>query len=321
MQQRKRERWTEDEVIALPSGEHDYFDRKAAGTLADRAALGKALSALANSGGGHLIIGVSDDGGIEGVDPFKGGTRTREWLEQVAGATVQPELTDFRVHEVEPAAPRSLIPSGKVVLVVDVADSPTAPHQEVTRKIYFYRQAGHSVAAPHFYLEAVRNRIVGPLLTGSLKRLAVRRMYPHDSGLFVECRLVIKVTNSGNTAAYRWTVLVEGLEGPGADTGDVVLDWSRFPKPPRALGGISLDDTILPSLARDFDRHVIGFTIRPEGDANRFATEVHRVLPPGLALTYRVVSEFSAGEVVRTRFQDLDLTSVIAELQGCPLSD
>ena len=54
----KREQWTEDEVAALPSGEHDYFDRKA-GALFDSAdrnnlldVLAKAGSAFANSGGG-----------------------------------------------------------------------------------------------------------------------------------------------------------------------------------------------------------------------------------------------------------------------------
>ena len=68
----KREQWTEDEVAALPSGEHDYFDRKAGALLdADRNnlldVLAKEGSAFANSGGGHLILGVADDGNFDGV--------------------------------------------------------------------------------------------------------------------------------------------------------------------------------------------------------------------------------------------------------------
>ena len=31
----KKERWTEEEVAALPTGEHDYFDRKSGGLLTD----------------------------------------------------------------------------------------------------------------------------------------------------------------------------------------------------------------------------------------------------------------------------------------------
>jgi hypothetical protein len=32
----KRERWTEEQVIELPSGEHDYFDRKSGALLTDK---------------------------------------------------------------------------------------------------------------------------------------------------------------------------------------------------------------------------------------------------------------------------------------------
>ena len=59
----KQERWTEEEVNGLPAGEHDYFERKS-GLLfenpADRSPLldnlSKAISAFANSGGGHLVL-------------------------------------------------------------------------------------------------------------------------------------------------------------------------------------------------------------------------------------------------------------------------
>jgi hypothetical protein len=55
----KRENWTEDQINELPSGEHDYFDRKS-GNLFDAAAdrnnlfdtLAKAASAFVNSGEG-----------------------------------------------------------------------------------------------------------------------------------------------------------------------------------------------------------------------------------------------------------------------------
>jgi len=83
----KRERWTEADVLALPSGEHDYFDRKS-GLLLQKSSdemlgtLAKAASAFANSGGGHLILGVDDAGIMDGLDPMRGRTPTREWIEQ-----------------------------------------------------------------------------------------------------------------------------------------------------------------------------------------------------------------------------------------------
>src|SRR5258708_17604287 len=64
----KRDRWSEDEIAGLPKGEHDYFDRKA-GEMFDGPdrnpvydTLAKAASAFTNSGGGHLVLGATDDG-------------------------------------------------------------------------------------------------------------------------------------------------------------------------------------------------------------------------------------------------------------------
>ena len=102
MSESKRDRWTEDEVAALPAGEHDYFDRKNGALLTDldfREKMGKALSAFANSGGGHLVLGVEDDGRFSGVPLLRGRTSTREWLEQVVPNLVNFPLKDFRVHQ------------------------------------------------------------------------------------------------------------------------------------------------------------------------------------------------------------------------------
>src|SRR5216684_838309 len=110
----KRERWTEADVDALPPKEHDYFERKSGKVFADEdlllAKVAKAISALANSGGGHLLLGVDDNGVPDGVPPaYKGRTTTRDWLEQVVPNLVSYSLADFRVHVVEPAAAASRI--------------------------------------------------------------------------------------------------------------------------------------------------------------------------------------------------------------------
>lgn len=156
----KRERWTEDDVLALPLGEHDYFERKSGALLVDtdfRNDLAKALSALSNSGGGHLILGVRDDGTFDGVPRFKGKKRISEWLEQIMPEMLSYPLQDFRVHEVERADPTA-IPTEKVLIVIDVGDTSLAPHQSSVNKVYYYRVGGHSLPAPHFYLETLRGR-------------------------------------------------------------------------------------------------------------------------------------------------------------------
>ncbi len=168
----KKERWTEADLLALPVGEQDYFDRKSGSILSDkdfRKDFSKALSAFANSGGGHLIIGMRDDGSFDGVDPLHGRTPTREWFEQTIPRFVEYALDDFRVHEVEPAT-TTAIPNGKVVIVIDIGDSILAPHQAID-KIYYYRVGSHSCPAPHFYVETLRSRLVASELKPRLVKI------------------------------------------------------------------------------------------------------------------------------------------------------
>jgi hypothetical protein len=300
----KRDRWTEAEVIALPAGEHDYFDRKSGGILTDpdfRRDMAKVLCALANSGGGHVVIGVEDDGTLSGVPALRGRTSTREWLEQVIPNLVSFPLEDFRVHQVEPATP-SLIPADRVVLVVDVGDSVLAPHQTEGTRTYYYREGGHSKPAPHFYLETLRNRLTRPTLGVSLRDLRRSNAYPWRDGVFVETRLGFVVTNTGRVAAYKWAVIVEGTDGdaPGRES-DYLFSFSQFPGSARGRSSsISLDDTILPGLRRYFEAD-FGFLLRsPAHDHDGILRELKTVVSPDLVLRYRIVTETSPGETIRT---------------------
>jgi hypothetical protein len=157
----KRERWKEDEVLSLPKGEQDFFDRKSGAIIGKNTFeddLAKALSAFANSGGGHLIIGVADDGVIDGVPKVvKGSIKLKDWLEQKIPRLLNYPLQDFRVHEVEPSTPTN-IPANHVVIVIDIGDSPLAPHQVVNKHLYYYRAGGRSEPAPHFFLELLWGR-------------------------------------------------------------------------------------------------------------------------------------------------------------------
>jgi hypothetical protein len=103
-------------------------------------------------------LGVKDDGTPDGVPKVhKGRNSTREWLEQVIPDLLSYPLQDFRVHEVDPATPTT-IPAGMIVIVIDVGDSERAPHQDTFTKRYYQRVGGHSVLAPHIYLESLRAR-------------------------------------------------------------------------------------------------------------------------------------------------------------------
>jgi Putative DNA-binding domain len=209
----KRERWTEADVDGLPLGEHEFFDRKSGLLFADKealqATLAKALSAFANSGGGHLILGVDDAGLPDGVPQTEGRTPVREWLEQKIPHLVEYALSDFRVHVVERAA-SSRIPADRDVVVVDVGDSALAPHQcnfggdHARKYVYYHRQGGRSEPAPHFYLELLRQRLVSPILEAKFVGVSAENLKRTSGGIFLAMRLRFSIENIGRMAAYKW---------------------------------------------------------------------------------------------------------------------
>jgi hypothetical protein len=305
----KRERWTEGDVLALPTGEHDYFERKGGAFLTGtgyREGLAKAVSAIANSGGGHIIIGVANDGRVEGVETARGRTSTRDWLEQIVPDCVNPPLTDFRVHTVEPAADTS-IPQGRVIVAIDIAESAHAPHQAEVQRVYFYRQAGHSVPAPHFYLEAIRNRLLGPHLIPEFRSLRLVRRYQDAAGSFVETAMMFRVRNEGNVAAYKWAVALHGVSGTGIEA--LRLDASAFPRRSNREGIRIDDETILPGFTRENDDHRLGFSLATApATVEDMVRALESIFAEDALLLYRAVSEVSRGEVQRTRFRPvLDL--------------
>ena len=302
----KRISWSEADVLALPAGEHDYFDRKSAALLEGgefRIGLAKIVSALANSGGGHVVLGVEDDGTFSGAAPFRGRTRTREWLEQVIPNLVSFTLEDFRVHEVVPSLPTA-IPAERVLLVIDVGDSVLAPHQSEPAKAYYYREGGHSKPAPHFYLETLRNRLTRATLEVSLvdvKRSDAYVCGDDDTGVFLETRLKFLVKNTGNIAAYKWAVVVEGTDGDPAGRESDIRFSASFPRGPRVRNsGTRLDDTILPGLTM-YEEADFGLLLRGTArDREAILRDLTEVLAAELTLRYRVVTETSRGETVRT---------------------
>ncbi len=204
-----REHWSLEEIQALPLGEQDYFDRKSGRLLDDsgfRHDLAKAFSAFANSGGGHILIGIEDDGTLTGAPICKKGrTTTREWLEQLIPGLIEPVPTAFRLHSVSTSVETPL-PEGKTILVIDIADSSHAPFQSRVDKKYYYRVGSHSVAAPHYYLEALRNRKIAPSLDADLADVRLSRMKQVGDDVFIQYVVHFKITNVGNITPSLWHI-------------------------------------------------------------------------------------------------------------------
>jgi len=254
-----KERWTEDEVCALPSGEQDYFERKGGAILSSpdfEVKLAKALSAFANTGGGHLILGVENEGAFDGVDSlYRGKTSTREWLEQIISNLVDFPLDGFRVHEVERAVISS-IPEKRVVIVIDVPDSERAPHQSQRDKKYYVRLGGRSEPASHRMIEDIRNRARHPnIVLRKTEVLSIGResgQPPANSQLNLTLRWTL--ANKGRLKAVNCCVLTMN-EGSGMFSPyDMSTAGLVLPRPVGAWRGAfwELQHPIYPEMETDF---------------------------------------------------------------------
>jgi hypothetical protein len=300
----KLPQWTEEGVLALPAGEHDEFERKGRVSTNDTLypTLGKALSAFANTFGGHVILGVGDDGALEGVPAMKGGTSTRQWLEQIIPERCDPPIPDFRVHEVIATPGSSVIPPGTAVLVVDVSES-RVNHQSTSDRVFYRRVGGHSVRASAGFLEERRARLTQPHLVGKVIGLRPVLAYPHGPGIFLELEIHVAIRNIGPVAAPGWQLVPEGLTRWEETRRDDYVWRGDFPKRIRD-GGIPVgDQTLYPDgLARREDVD-LGLRLRPVTlDEAGIRQEIDALIGPDTALIFRVASAASRGETVYGRF-------------------
>jgi hypothetical protein len=310
-----RVRWTEADVDALPDGEHDYFERKSGRLFADQAAflgkLAKTVSALANSGGGHLVLGVADDGTPDGIPPLVGRTSVKDWLEQKLPNLVSYPLSLFRVHLVERGMP-SRVPPDREVVVIDVGDSPLAPHQcvhnggDARKNTYYYRQAGRSEPAPHFYLELLRQRLVGPSLVVDGVTVAPKRPGLVERGhIFLPMTVTFGIENTGRVAAYDWGVRWLDMSGyPIGREGDYKVNKQDFPDGFRDNYTVRSVGAILPGM-RFNEAKDLGVVLRP-ASVSRDDIEIELTLAVRpIVIAYRLATETSPGERAEVRLGDL----------------
>ena len=165
-----RERWTEEQLTAIQPREHDFQEFKGSAWLNDdgaisasfSAAFSKQVSAFANGAGGHLFIGLDDDGRIDGGVPVNlksGGIKS--WLEDVTARAVDPPLPSFEIYEVCGEGDESQILSDHAIYVVEIPSSDAAPHQSADRR-YYLRIAGKSRPMGHVHLQDVLRRTRHP---------------------------------------------------------------------------------------------------------------------------------------------------------------
>ena len=206
-------RWSEARLKALDPDEHDFQEFKSSAWVVSELGelhpdflqhLSKQVSAFSNGAGGALIIGLNDDGSIDGGVPVhfkKGGTRA--WLEDVIATAVTPRLARFNVFEVtRTETDRSAIKPQHAVYVIELPSSHDAPHQAKDHR-YYLRIAGKSRPMSHLHIEDVLRRNMTPTLSlsrvGPYGELERDLSDPRGPRAFVLLRAFVE--NTGRTMA------------------------------------------------------------------------------------------------------------------------
>ena len=157
------ETWTEDDLIEIPIGETDEYEYKS--SLIRESAhyrselqskIVKTASALWNTGGGILLVGIDDKGQVDGgIPPNMGKQKLRDWVDAVLNQVTPVGPYDIRTIGREKAD--SKIDEGHVVLVVAFGESFDLPHMAPDNR-YYVRAGAHSNPANHYLVEAIRAR-------------------------------------------------------------------------------------------------------------------------------------------------------------------
>lgn len=130
----------------IEEGEHEHQDFKF--QISDARKIARSISAFANNSGGHLLVGVKDNGRIAGV-------RSDEeiyMIEQAAQMYCRPpQKVQCTVYRVE----------GKSVLKVDIAPADTLPvmaQDDDCRWRAYYRVADENVVASALHVKIWKHR-------------------------------------------------------------------------------------------------------------------------------------------------------------------
>lgn len=118
----------------IEQGEHTRLEFKR--TISSAYRIARTLAALANTSGGTLLIGVTDEGKLVGV-PSE--FREMDKIEQATDRLIEPALS---------VSYETLAPDGRLLLIITVLESEEKPHyvmDEAGKRIIYVRAKDKSV--------------------------------------------------------------------------------------------------------------------------------------------------------------------------------
>ncbi len=202
-------------------------------------------------------------------------------------------LTDLRVHAVSPTT-QSVVPLGREIIVVDIGDSALAPHQSRRHTQYFYRSGSHSIPAPHFYLELLRQRLTNASLDFKLLSAKPEHAWLHEGTVILRIDADFLIENTGRVAAYKWSLVQQHLNNVPDDRSNDYL-FGAIPGSPGGMSSIRVDDTILPSGSL-LETKTFGVRLRPAANNEQeFRADLVKMFG-AMLLTLRLATETSPGE-------------------------
>lgn len=274
--------------------------------------LGKQVSAFANSGGGNLVFGISTTRVLEPCEMKVGRQSMKDYLATMVEQSVEHPIRHFRIHQI----PFRANPN-QAIFVVEIGDSPAAPHQAKDERAYYYRIDGHSKPAPHFHLELLRNRMtkavlsileVGhtvdfPAYTSSQKRLIISPdgSAKEVSNISLNVRLSIKISNLSKQIANPYALRLSG--------DFTTLEWDVDQDKQSLLNGILLrtHSSLLFPLTSDV--HEVNVHTSIADDEPELLAKLASRLA-SLEIQLQPLSQDYAGEVVLWK-HDEDTNSVV----------
>lgn len=201
--------WNEEDLLSLieteveENFELDYKGSPAlANTDGSKNEISKDISAFANSSGGTIIYGITENKQTRkpetidnGVDPKE---ISREWLEQVIHSRIQRKIDGVRIKQVD----LNKTSPGRVGYVVYIPQSHRAPHQAYDKKFY-KRYEFQSVPMEEYEIRDVGRRqetpdlsIILELPTGILVNFTDGEPFSN------QLKLIAKIKNYSPEPAY-----------------------------------------------------------------------------------------------------------------------
>lgn len=130
----------------IAQGEHEHQDFKY--QISDARKIARSISAFANNSGGHLLVGVKDNGHIAGVSSDE----EIYMIEQAATMYCQPQQqVHFRLYRIE----------GKTVLKVDVDEAdekPVKAPDDNGRWQAYYRVGDENILASSVHVKVLEHK-------------------------------------------------------------------------------------------------------------------------------------------------------------------